>query len=170
MNWTSLDTVSMDHANRRLVNISVYFAIYPLDVYHLLDRFNLIPDTLSYFKTSEDTETRQYDKEPMLDMFWNEVLSIDILASVLFLSETQITDKIYQQFTNNYKTDHIYNKIIQDLKSHDIKENENVLNTSKTGNLFRIADSLLYNYDINGTQCLMILFVLIPEILTEFHD
>ncbi len=57
MNRINFDTVFMDRTNRHLVNISVYFAAYPLDVYHLLDRLNLVPDTLSHFKIPEDTET-----------------------------------------------------------------------------------------------------------------
>lgn len=94
MNWTSLDIVSIDCANCRLINISIYLAIYPLDIYHLLGRLNLVPNTLSHLKTSEDTEIWQYDEEPVLDMFWDEVLLIDALVPVFFLSEAQITDEM----------------------------------------------------------------------------
>ncbi len=81
VNWTSLDIVSTNRANRRLVNILVYLAAYPLDVYHFPGRLNLVLDVLLYFKMLEDAEIWQYDEEPMLDIFWDEVLSI------LFLSE-----------------------------------------------------------------------------------
>ncbi len=170
VNRTNLDTISTNHTNRRLVNTSIYLTAYLLDVYHLPGRFNLIPDTLSHLKTPEDTETQQCNEEPMLDTLWDEVPPIDIPAPVLFLSKTQITDKICQQFTDSYKADRIYNKIIQDLKPHGTRENEDILNTSKAGNPFRIAGSLLYNCDLNRTQRLVILFMLIPEILVESHD
>ncbi len=170
MNWTSLDIVSMDHSNHRLVNTSVYLATYPLDIYHLPGRLNLIPNALSHLKTPEDAETWQCDEEPVLDTFWDEVPPIDTPTPILFLSEAQITDEIRQQFTDGYKADRIYNKIIQDLKPHSTKENEDILNTSKASNPFRIASGLLYNHDINGTQHLVILFTLIPEILAESHD
>ncbi len=154
----------MDCINCRLVNTSVYLTAYPLDIYHLPDHLNLIPDTLSHLKTLENAEIQQHNKEPILDTFWNKVLP------VLFLSEIQITDKIHQQFIDGYKTDHIYSKIIQDLKPHDTKENKDILDASKTSNLFRIANDLLYNCNINETQHLMIPFALIPEILAESHD
>ncbi len=41
-----------------------------------------------------------------------------------------------QQFIDGYKADYIYSKIIQDLKPHGIRENEDVLNVFKAGNLF----------------------------------
>ncbi len=96
VNWTSLDTVSTNSVNRRLVNVSVYFAVYPLDIYHFLGCFNLVPDVLLCLKMPEDAEIQQYDEEPVLDVFWDEVLSIDALISVLFLSEVQITDEMCQ--------------------------------------------------------------------------
>ncbi len=170
MNRTSLDTVSTYYTNRHLVNVSGYLAIYPLDVYHLPGRLNLVPDVLSCLKTSKDTKTQQCDEESVLDALWDEVLPIDTSISVLFLSKVQIINKMHQQFINSYKTDRIYNKIMQDLKPHGIKENEDVLNASKASNLFRIASGLLYNCDINETQHLVVPFVLISEILIESHN
>ncbi len=56
MKQTSLDIVFIDCANRRLVNISIYLITYPLDIYHLLGRFNLVPDTFLCLKIPEDAE------------------------------------------------------------------------------------------------------------------
>ncbi len=81
----------------------------------------------------------------MLDVFWDEVLSI------FFLFEVQIMDEMCQQFIDGYKADCIYSKIMQDLKPYSIRENEDVFNVSKAGNPFQIAGGLLYNRDINRT-------------------
>ncbi len=96
VNRTSLDIVSIDRINRHFVNVSIYLTTYLLDIYHLSGRFNLIPDALSCLKTLEDTEIWQYDEESVLDVLWNEVLSIDTSISVFFLSEAQIMDKMCQ--------------------------------------------------------------------------
>ncbi len=95
MNRISLDIVSTDHTNCYLVNVSIYLATYPLDIYHLLGCFNLVSDTLSYLKIPEDAEIWQCNEELVLDIFWNEVLPIDTYISVLFFSKVQITNEIY---------------------------------------------------------------------------
>jgi len=51
-------------------------------------------------------------------------------------------DIIRQRFIKVYKEDRIYNKIIQDLRSFSAEENEEFLDESKFGYIFRLINSL----------------------------
>ena len=58
VNQTSLNTTSTDRANRRLINALIYLSAYPLDVYHLVGRLNLVPDVLSRLAAKGDDQTK----------------------------------------------------------------------------------------------------------------
>jgi hypothetical protein len=68
VNATSLNTLSTDRTNRCLTNASVYLSAYPLDVYHMPGRLNLVPNTLSRLQTlGDDTIRADETAEPTLD-------------------------------------------------------------------------------------------------------
>jgi hypothetical protein len=65
---TNLNTTSIDRTNRRLTNASVYLSIYPLDVYYIPSRLNLVPDALSRLRVvGDDTVRADNEVEPALD-------------------------------------------------------------------------------------------------------
>ncbi|KAN0080859.1 retrovirus-related Pol poly protein from transposon gypsy, partial [Elaphomyces granulatus] len=169
---TSLNTTSTDRANRRLVNASIYLSAFPLNVYHLAGRLNLVPDALSRLPGKGDDSSRQREDKPVLDDLW------DTDEAVLFLAEARMTDEMRDRFAQAYKADSVYQKIISDLatppssgrKPATTTSNEVVVNASKPGHPFRLADHLLYNRDDNGTERLVIPKSLVQEILQVVHD
>jgi len=75
-------------------------------------------------------------------------------------------DNIFQQqFRIAYKTDRIYNKIIQDLQPATIKENEEVFNASKFRYTFRLKDNLLYSKDNKSIIYLIVPFPFVQRFL-----
>ena len=76
-----------DQANRRLINASIYLSAYPLDVYHLPGRLNLVPDALSRLPAMGDSKTWKLDQEPVLDDIWQA-------DHVLYAAEARIDDKM----------------------------------------------------------------------------
>jgi hypothetical protein len=97
---------------------------------------------------------------------------------VLFVAEARLTEEMRDRFAQAYKADSVYQKIISDLatppssgrKPATTKSNEVVVNASKPGHPFRLADRLLYNRDDNGTERLVIPKSLVQEILQVVHD
>jgi hypothetical protein len=68
VNTTNLNILSIDCANRRLTNASVYFSAYPLDVYYMSRQLNLISDVLSRLQALGDDAIRADETiEPALD-------------------------------------------------------------------------------------------------------
>jgi hypothetical protein len=63
-----------------------------------------------------------------------------MLNNVWFASEALINNKMRQKFSQGYKTDYLYQKIVADLIS-----NKNVANASKVGHPFCLVNKLLYN-------------------------
>ncbi len=171
---TSLQTTSTDRANRRLVNASIYLSSYQLEVYHLPGRLNLVPDALSRLKTPSDEKTKEKDTEPTLDAVWDGYPG----EVALFLTEVQMTDDMHQKFTTAYRSDTVFNGIIEDLcktpssgrKPHITRDNEVVVSAQKPGNPFRLDNGLLYNKDNNGKERLVIPAALIQEFLRDVHD
>jgi hypothetical protein len=79
VNSTILNTISTDRANCRLTNVLVYLSIYPLDVYYISRRLNLVLDTLSRLQVSGDDVVRQNEEvEPVLNDIWDPVFFIYI--------------------------------------------------------------------------------------------
>ena len=69
----NLNTISIDRANCRLTNASVYLSIYWLDVYYIFGRFNLILDALSRFRIIGDDIVRADNEvEPAFDVIWDK--------------------------------------------------------------------------------------------------
>jgi hypothetical protein len=76
------------------------------------------------------------------------------------------------RYTKGYRSNTIYSKIIVELaltlsngrRPNVIKNNEVVINASKPNNLFRLVDGLLYNYNVEGKERLIIPKDLIPNI------
>ena len=67
VNQTTLNITSIDRANRRLINVSIYLSAYKLNVYYLVRRLNLILDAFSRFTIPSDDNTRLKIDEPILD-------------------------------------------------------------------------------------------------------
>ncbi len=65
----TLNTISIDWANRRLTNISVYLSIYQLDVHHIPNRLNFVPDVLSRLHALRNNITCKNNIESVLDIF-----------------------------------------------------------------------------------------------------
>ncbi len=182
VNATSLNTSSTDRANRRLTNASVYLSAYPLDVYHMPGRLNLVPDALSRLRALGDDAIRADETaEPALDAVWDEVqgeevgdvflMSSEAQGQILLIcSEARMADEHRQRFMEAYKTDPSYSKIIQDLRPPSAKENEEVLNATKFGHPFWLADGLLYSKDEDGMRRLVVPQALVPEFLRDAHD
>ena len=73
VNSITLNTISIDRANYRFTNASVYLFVYPLDIYHVPSRFNFVPDVLSRLQASGDNAVHQDEEaEPVLDDIWEE--------------------------------------------------------------------------------------------------
>jgi hypothetical protein len=70
-----------------------------------------------------------------------------------------------QKFSQGYKTDHLYQKIVADLIS-----NEDVTNASKVGHPFCLVNKLLYNIAQDNTRQLCIPHDVIREILELAHN
>ena len=70
--YNILNTTSIDRANWRFINASVYLSIYPLEIYYIFGRFNYISDVLLYFYIINDNIVRKSIIESVLDTFWNE--------------------------------------------------------------------------------------------------
>ncbi len=51
---TNFNIISIDYINYRLINISVYLSVYPLDVYYVPGRLNLVPNAFLRFRTIGD--------------------------------------------------------------------------------------------------------------------
>src|SRR6266699_6720198 len=51
MKSINLNIISTNRTNRRLTNVSVYLSVYPLDVYYIPGRLNLVPNVLLRFQT-----------------------------------------------------------------------------------------------------------------------
>ena len=76
------------------------------------------------------------------------LMNSEVQRQILFICfEAQMADEHRQRFIKAYKTDPSYNKIIQDLRPPSAKENEEVLNTTKFGHPFWLADNLFYSKD-----------------------
>ena len=52
---TTLDTTSINQANRRLITASVYLTKYNLKIYHIPGQFNTVPDTLLRLPVNTNT-------------------------------------------------------------------------------------------------------------------
>ncbi len=65
--------------------------------------------------------------------------------------------------------DRIYSKIIQDLRSAIVKENEEVFDVSKFGYTFRFKDNLLYSKDNEGIERFVVLFSFIQRFLRDVY-
>jgi hypothetical protein len=172
INQTSLNTTSTDRANRRLVNASIYLSAYPLEVHHLAGRLNLVPDALSRLPGKGDDEARKKEDIPTLDNLWDDDL-------VLYAAEARMSDEMRAKFIAGYKEDTVFGKIITDLCSTPASgqkptilrgDNEVVVNASKAGHPFRLAEGLLYNRDNDGVERLVVPRNLVPEILHHYHD
>jgi Reverse transcriptase (RNA-dependent DNA polymerase)/RNase H-like domain found in reverse transcriptase/Integrase zinc binding domain len=149
---TSLNTTSTDRANRRLINASIYLSQYQFDVYHIPGRLNYVPDALSRLHAAGD-DTQRHSTEPAtLDDVW-------------FASEALMNDEMRRKFSEGYKSDHLYQKIVRDLVG-----NKEVANASKVGHPFCLVDNLLYNTAQDNTRRLCIPHDLIREILELAHD
>ncbi len=87
-----MNTISIDRVNQRLINASVYLSVYPLKVHYILSRLNYIPDVLSYLHIINDDTIRKNIVEPILDIFWDENLEIEVENLFLIFSEIYIDD------------------------------------------------------------------------------
>ena len=63
-----LNIISIDRANCRFINASVYLFIYQLDIYYMSSRLNFVPDTLSHLRTLKDDIVYKDDVELVLDV------------------------------------------------------------------------------------------------------
>ncbi len=63
----TLNITSIDRANRRLTNASVYLSTYPLKIHYMLGRLNYMPDALSHLRTMGDDIVRKNTIKPVLD-------------------------------------------------------------------------------------------------------
>ena len=76
VNAINLHSMSIDRTNRGFVNASVYLFIYPLDIYYILDRFNLILNIFSRLQVIEnDIIWMDGETEPILDTVWDEIIN-----------------------------------------------------------------------------------------------
>ncbi|KAL8366740.1 hypothetical protein RB595_010549 [Gaeumannomyces hyphopodioides] len=166
---TSLKTVSTDRANRRLVNTSVYLSAYPLDVYHMPGKLNLVPDALSRLAAVGDEEAKARDEEPALDAdaVWN-INGSSRHDCVLAVAEAVMSDEMRDRFRAGYKSDPVWARMIEDLTNN--KQHEDVLNASKAGHPFRLVDGLLYNRDNDGSERLVVPTAEVLTVLRDAHD
>ena len=69
-----------------------------------------------------------------------------MLNNVWFISEAFINNKIRQKFSQDYKSDYLYQKIVTDLVG-----NKDVVNALKVGHFFCLANNLFYNITQDNT-------------------
>src|SRR6266566_9637205 len=55
---TNFNTTSINRANYCFINVSIYFFVYLLDVYHIFKHYNLVLNTFLYFQTLENDAIR----------------------------------------------------------------------------------------------------------------
>ncbi len=64
----TLNIISMDRANRRLINTSVYLSIYQLNIHHILDRLNFVFNAFSRFYVLGNDIVYEDDIESVLNV------------------------------------------------------------------------------------------------------
>ncbi len=69
----NFNIISIDRANCRLTNVSVYLSVYPLNIYYISGRFNLVLNAFSRFRTVGDNVVRiDNEAEPTFDTIWDK--------------------------------------------------------------------------------------------------
>ncbi len=66
---TNFNIISTDCTNCHLINTSIYLSVYPLNIYHISNRLNLVPNAFSHLQIIKD-DIVQIDNEvePTFDM------------------------------------------------------------------------------------------------------
>ncbi|EJT68147.1 hypothetical protein GGTG_14273 [Gaeumannomyces tritici R3-111a-1] len=84
---------------------------------------------------------------------------------VLNIAEAVMDGKIRNELIQAYGQDTVYGRLIRELATVNgckpRKDNEGVVNASKPGHTFRVANGLLYNRDSEGTERLVVPFGMI---------
>jgi len=69
VHYSILNITSIDQANCRLINASVYLSIYQLDMYYIPGCLNFMPDVFSRLRILGDDVVCKDDAELVLDVF-----------------------------------------------------------------------------------------------------
>ncbi len=69
VHYNILNITSIDRANHRLTNTSVYLSVYQLDIYYMPSYLNFVPNIFSYLRTLGNDIARKDDIKPILNVF-----------------------------------------------------------------------------------------------------
>jgi hypothetical protein len=170
---TSLHTSSIDRANKKLINASVYLSQYNIKVHHLAGKLNLVPDALSPLQATGDMVDRPDGTATLDDVWfaWTEAL-MDPAMVVKFVAAYRKDPKLAAIIAKIRKPTKIKAKPAKPAKRGAKPTNEDVDILFRAGYPFHIAkkNGLLYNHRIDGTYTFCIPHGMVGTILATAYD